>query len=237
MFSAHRGTSPLRAPSLFFLSFLNHFLVFRFFSFCSLFTSFLDHYLAVFSSFGYHLFEHDFCIDCSLMLWWFWYHFWCFFDTFPVHTCNLLNHHKQLFLQWIFMFLPFRETLFLMLFLIFFVTSFGIDFRWVLVSISAPFWDPFGIKFHVFGWSFLLMNFWIDVFQKLDDGTLPFRSFFACFFRTLVSFTFVRLTSARNHFFQLFSTNFKKNITLVPFTHVRPTSAPWPVLLFFWEQS
>ena len=41
-------------------------------------------------------------------------------------------------------------------------------------------------------------------FQKVGDGTLPFRSFFASFFRTLVPFTNVRPTSARNHVFQLF---------------------------------
>ena len=27
----------------------------------------------------------------------FWCHFWCLFDTFPVLTCNLLNHQKHLF--------------------------------------------------------------------------------------------------------------------------------------------
>ena len=72
-----------------------------------------------------------------------------FVDTFPVRTSNLLKHQKTLVLQWISMFLPFRETWFLMIFLIFFVTSFGIDFRWVWAWILAPFWDPFGIKFHV----------------------------------------------------------------------------------------
>ena len=42
-------------------------------------------------------------------------------------------------------------------FLFYFVTSFGIAFWWLLVSILAPFWDPFCIKFHVFGCSFF---FW-----------------------------------------------------------------------------
>ena len=80
--------------------------------------------------------------------------FWCFFDTFSVCTCNLLNHQKHLFYHdFQGFYLPFRETWFLMFFLIFFVTCFGIDFWWVLASILAPFWDPFGFKFNVFWWS------------------------------------------------------------------------------------
>jgi hypothetical protein len=51
-----------------------------------------------------------------------------FFDTFTIRTCNLLNHQKPLFFQWISMILLFRETWFLMIFLIFSVTSFSIYF-------------------------------------------------------------------------------------------------------------
>ena len=60
----------------------------------------------------------------------FWSHFWCFFHTFTIRTCNLLNHQKPLFFQWISIILLFRETWFLMIFLIFSVTSFCIYFFW-----------------------------------------------------------------------------------------------------------
>ena len=59
---------------------------------------------------------------------WCWSHFWCFFNTFSIRTYNLLNHQKHLYFQWISMILLFRETLFLMIFLIFSVTSFSIYF-------------------------------------------------------------------------------------------------------------
>ena len=85
----------------------------------------------------------------------FWFHFWCFFDTFTVRTPNLLNHQKPLFFQWISMISPFRETWFLMISLIFFDTSSGIDFWCVLASISAPFWEPFVIIFMFFRHRFL----------------------------------------------------------------------------------
>ena len=58
----------------------------------------------------------------------FWYHFWCFFHTFTIRTCNPLNHQKALFFQWISMILLFRETWFLMIFMIFSVTNFNIYF-------------------------------------------------------------------------------------------------------------
>ena len=38
---------------------------------------------------------------CWLIFHWisdgFWSHFWCFFNTFTIRTCNLLNHQKPLF--------------------------------------------------------------------------------------------------------------------------------------------
>ena len=58
----------------------------------------------------------------------FWSHFWCFFDTFNISTCNLLNHQEPLFFKRISMILLFRETWFLMIFLIFSVTSFSMYF-------------------------------------------------------------------------------------------------------------
>ena len=61
---------------------------------------------------------------------WFWSHFWCFFDTFTIRTCNLLNHKKPFFVQWVSMILLFKKTWCLMIFLIFSVTSFSIYFFW-----------------------------------------------------------------------------------------------------------
>ena len=85
--------------------------------------------------------------------------FWCLFDTFTVPTYNLLNHQKHWFSQWISMILPSRETWVLMIFMIFFVTSFCIDLWWVVASFWVPFWVPFGIKFTVLWWSFFLWFF------------------------------------------------------------------------------
>ena len=135
-----------------------------------------------FSSMKFALIIHRFWKGC-------WYHFWCFFDTFTVRACNLPNHQKHMCLQWISMLLQFRETWFVMIFLIFFVTSFGIIFLWVLGSILAPFWLPFGIKFHVFGWSFwgwifVSICYWflIKEFSKskrtVSSASLPFRILF-----------------------------------------------------------
>ena len=76
------------------------------------------------------------------------------FDTFFVRARNLLNLQKHVFLQWIWTILPFRETWILMIFMIFFVTTCGIDFQWVWASILIPFWHPLGIKLNVFWWSF-----------------------------------------------------------------------------------
>ena len=57
-----------------------------------------------------------------------WSHFRCFFHTFTIRTCNLLKHQKPLFFQWMSMNLLFRETWFLMIFMIFSVTNFNIYF-------------------------------------------------------------------------------------------------------------
>ena len=142
------------------------------------------------------------------------------------------------------MILPLRETSFLMMFMIFFATSFGIDCWWVLASILAPFWNPFGIKFHVFGWLIFWWFFklifhgkWSPKWMILKrGGGSHFLSFFASFFYTLVPFTNVRPTSPRNNIFQLSSKTSKNVSTLVPFTSVRPTSAPW-LFLPFWRKN
>ena len=115
-----------------------------------------------------------------------WSHFWCFFDTFTIRTCNLLNHQKPLFFQWISMILPFRETWFFMIFLIFFDTSFGIDFLWVLASILVPFWKPFVIKFNVSGWSFYVRFLGLECYwfwQKKHPGNSPRNLSFCLFVR------------------------------------------------------
>ena len=167
--------------------------------------------------FQFFLFSHHFLIICLISLYLlatpfssmkfvlifhrcsdgFGSHVWCFFDTTPVRTCNLLNHQKLLIL-------PFREIRFLMIFLILFVTSFGIDCWWVLVLVLVPFWDPSGIKLHGDRFFDKVVNlFFIDCWskwlQKIVRAVTPFHSFFAFVFRTLVPFTNVRRTSARNH--------------------------------------
>ena len=99
-----------------------------------------------------------------------------FVDNFSLRARNLLNLQKHLFLQWISVVVPFRETWFLMIFMIFYVTSFSIDCCWVLASILAPFWDPFGIKFNFGGWSFLFMIFWMTFLIKNDSQKYPPRA-------------------------------------------------------------
>ena len=182
----------------------------------------------IFYLFWYPLFEHEICIDCSSI--------WgCILVSFLMFFWILQRAHMQpskpskiFVLQWIPMILPFRETWFLMIFPIFFVTSFGIDSWWVLVSILLPFWNPFGINFHVLGWSFsewffelFFGRFWSRMGPKVRGRHAPHLYILATFFRTLVSFTHVRPTSARIKVLQLFSKNKKKLSTLVPFTFVR----------------
>ena len=117
------------------------------------------------------------------------------------------------------MILPFRETCFLMIFLIFFVTSFGIGFD--------EFWHRFWIHF----WTPLASNsmFWCDCFcrwmfdlillckmvPKMVRGNVWRASLFDPSVRTLLPFTLVRPTSARNHVSQLVSIIWKNVSTLV----------------------
>ena len=65
------------------------------------------------------------------------------------------------------MILPFRETWFSMDFMIFFFTSFGIDFRWVLASILLV----------TVCWMFCLSMLIQKWFPKVDDGTTLFLYF------------------------------------------------------------
>ena len=57
-----------------------------------------------------------------------------------------------------------------MIFMIWFVTCFGIDFRWVWASYLVPFWHPFGIKYNVvlqsFFWWFWGLYFYWFWFKK-----------------------------------------------------------------------
>ena len=64
------------------------------------------------------------------------------------------------------MILPLGKTMFPIMFIIFLVTSFGIDCWWVWAPILRPFWKPFRIAFHDFGWlvscfdkNVILLNF------------------------------------------------------------------------------
>ena len=115
-----------------------------------------------FSTFSASFFEHGFCINVSSILRWILTSLLMVFDDFSCSRMQSSKPSKTFVFQWISMILLFRETWCLMNFLIFSDTSFGIYFWWVLASILAPVWDRFGIKLHVFGWSFLLMILWID---------------------------------------------------------------------------
>ena len=65
-----------------------------------------------------------------------------------------------------------QTTLFLMIFLILFVTSFGIIFWWVLASILPSCWKPFGINCHVSGC--LFFHVFLDgIFSKFEPKMVP----------------------------------------------------------------
>ena len=151
----------------FFLSFFHMFFqVVCYFSLRFLITCLMICYVlgVPFSSIKFLMFFHRFWNG-------FWSHFWCFFDTFTVGTCNLLNHPKHLFLQWISMILPSRETWFLMFFMICSLQ--------VLALIVDAFWHRFCFHFgtplasnSMFWGDLLLMIFWI-VFQSslIENGS------------------------------------------------------------------
>ena len=130
-----------------------------------------------------------------------------FVATFPVRARDLLNYQKPLFLQWISMFLLFREPWFWMIFLMFFRIIVGIDFWSLWASILAPFWDPLCIKIHVFFYIFVygflnrcLIDLWSKMDPKVRSRSAAHLYFLISFFYTRVPFTHVRPTSARNHF-------------------------------------
>ena len=142
--------------------------------FGSLFGSILDDFLYLL-----HHFSSIFvCIDFHRFGTGFWYQLWCFFDTFSVRARNLLNLQKHLVLQSMTMTLPFWETWLFIIFMTMFVTSFGIDFWWVLASILVPFWHPFVIKFNVFWWYFVWW-FWGWCFYRFWSKMAPKHIAFA----------------------------------------------------------
>lgn len=94
---------------------------------------------------------------------------------------------------------------------IFFITSLGIDFKWLLVSISAPCWYAFVIKFHVFWWSFFLwfvesiLDWFLIIFdqkwfQRVGAGSLVFRSLF----RHTCTFYHCKTYKCQNPLFPIF---------------------------------
>ena len=165
----------------------------------------------------------------------FWYHFWCFSDTFTVRICNLLNRQKPLFFQWISMISLFREIWFLMISLIFFDTSSGIDFWSVLASISASFWEPVTIIFMFFRHLFL-HRFFIDFLvgngtkmcPRLNLAASPFGIFFdhTC--------TFYRRNTykCQKQFFKRFSKKLKEFVLCIWFVQAA-TLVRIPISLTF----
>ena len=140
-----------------------------------------------------------------------------FVDTFSVRARNLLNFQKRLFLQWVYMIWPFRDTYCLMIFMIFFVTILA----WIRYEFLHRYWFHFGtpLSNNSMFWGDNLLddvgdgafiNFEQKWLPKIDawgwGAATPFSSPFS---RKLVHFTLVRLSSARNRF-PNFSTNNNK---------------------------
>ena len=152
------------------------------------------------------------------------------------HSCTQpTKHSKPLFFKWIQMILQFRKTWFLMISMIFSVTSFGIDFWWVLAPIVGPFWHPFWFKLGVFLIHFFGLYFGSEfcwVWIKVVPKDVPFVSPFWVLFCDLCPHTCTFYAgSARNIFFILLKTK-RYASALVRFTLVRPTSVPWHLLPF-----
>ena len=133
--------------------FSNRFLIGFRLVFGSLLNSIVDDFLC----FWHRFFEYEICIDFvsmlgriltsfSIVFWW--------ISRSRIHLARslakLVFEQQYGVLRSKSRFYPFRKTWIFMIFLIFFDTSFGIDFWWVLASISAPFWEPFAIIFNVF---------------------------------------------------------------------------------------
>ena len=84
------------------------------------------------------------------MLGWFLALFLMIFKTFLIHTLVGWNPRNWWPLRYFSVVWPFAKTWMVMSFFSFFVTSFIMDFQWVLGSFWTPFWDPFRIVFHFF---------------------------------------------------------------------------------------
>ena len=126
-----------------------------------------------FPQFRHPFFEHRFRIDFA----WIWELILVsllMFFLYPYRShMQPSKPSKNLFLQWISMILPFRETWFFMIFMIFPVTCFCIEFSFVLVS----FWihsDTFSVWFFIFWGCFFFMFFSDGVF--LDFPRFPDRN-------------------------------------------------------------
>ena len=90
------------------------------------------------------------------------------------------------------MILPFKKTWLLIMVMIIFVTSFGIDVWWLGTSILDPCWHPCVMKFNVCWWSFVWCVFetvfdiyiYIYIYNlKAKDGTTFFVTFSPMFRR------------------------------------------------------
>ena len=95
--------------------------------------------------------------------------------TSSVCARNLHNHQKQLLLQWILMLLHIRTTWFLMIFTIYFVTCFGIAFRWIWASFQN----------NIFSQSFCLWFVGLNVYwflAKREPSLVPFVITFSTLF-------------------------------------------------------
>ena len=140
-------------------------------------------------------FEHRFRIDFSLIsdrilpsfLMFFW---WVFRSRIHLarNLANLILEQHYNVLRSKSRFYPFRKIWIFMIFMIFFDTCFGIGFLLVLASISAPFWEPFGVVFHVFlgsifEWIFggVVDGFWTKMAPKSEPRYPPFAPLFRYF--------------------------------------------------------
>ena len=79
---------------------------------------------------------------------------------------------KPLFLQWMWMILPFGKNMNLETLMIFSVTNFGIDFWWVGASIWAPLWHHIPCFGVIVFWN----DFWCDALIDVDKKCSLFAS-------------------------------------------------------------
>ena len=157
---------------------------------------------------------------------------------FSVRARNLLNLHKYLFLQWIYMFLTIRKTCSLTISWYLSILVLALIFDNLLALIWVPFGNLFGIAFHAFSRSylFIICGWYFYEFNAISDlkidtkacGTgltacgLPPR--FSC---TLVSLTSVNLTSVIWTVFLISKSHSRFSCTLESIAHVKPKSVRW----------